>query len=500
MPSARPANPRALLRALFDAAVARAQPAHCLPAHLPEPPDPARGRTLVLGAGKASAAMAQALEALWPRTAPLSGLVVTRYGHTPPQAPIPSPSPDARAPRIEIVEAAHPVPDAAGERAARRLLALTAGLTSDDLVIVLISGGGSALLALPAPGLTLADEQAVNRALLASGAPIAAMNTVRKHLSGIKGGRLAAACAPARVLTLLISDVPGDDPAVIASGPTVPDPSTCAQALTLCRRHGIALPPAAEQGLASGAFETPKPGDACFASQRVEVIATPQLSLEAAAAAAQAAGLAAHILSDRIEGESREVAKVHAALALQVAARAQPFAPPCVILSGGETTVTVRHPQPGQGGRAGEFALACALALGEAPPGSAGPAVHGLAADTDGIDGVSPHAGALFTPTTLARARALGLDAAAHLDRHDSVGFFTPLGDLVTTGPTHTNVNDFRALPGGLNGATAVSRQHLPGAPAWPRASFVGTVDRISRAVRPPHPRAASTDRPAPRV
>ena len=343
----------------------------------------------------------------------------------------------ARPGRIEVVQARHPVPDEAGRRAAQRMVALTRGLTSDDLVLCLISGGGSALLSLPAPGLGFADKQAINSALLQSGAAIDEMNTVRKHLSAIKGGRLAALCAPARVVTLLISDVPGDDPQVIASGPTVPDASTCADALAILQRHGIAIPEAARAGLASAAFETPKPGDAVFAGHEVRLIATPQHSLEAAAALARRHGLAAHILSDAIEGESREVGKVHAALARAVAQ------PPCVILSGGETTVTVRT-RPGQasgrGGRASEFLLGCAIAL----QGQQG--VWGLSADTDGIDGIEDNAGALLTPDTLARAAALGLNPADHLDRHDAYSFFHALGDLVVSGPTFTNVNDFRAL------------------------------------------------------
>ncbi len=424
------AQPREFLRDLYDTAVQRALPARNLAAWLPEPP--ARGRTLVLGAGKAGGAMAAALDALWPAQAPLSGLVVTRYGHVPPAYL-------ARPGRIEVVEAAHPVPDEAGRRAAQRIADLTQGLTADDLVLCLISGGGSALLALPAPGLTLDDKQALNRALLHSGAAIDEMNCVRKHVSAIKGGRLAARCAPARVVTLLISDVPGDDPALIASGPTVPDPSTCAQALAILDRYGIAVPPVVRAGLQSGALETPKPGDACFAGHEVHLIATPQASLEAAAARAREAGLEAHVLSDRIEGESREVGKVHAALACAVATRDAPFRKPCVLLSGGETTVTVRD-KSGRGGRATEFLLGCAIALqGE-------PRVHVLAADTDGIDGVQDNAGALVTPDTLQRAAALGLSARDLLERNDCYGFFAALGDLVSPGPTFTNVNDFRAL------------------------------------------------------
>ena len=428
-------DPRAFLRTLYDAAVQRALPAHNTAAFLPAPPATSgshQGRTLVLGAGKAGGAMAAAVDALWPVAAPLSGLVVTRYDHVPPAY-------KARPGRIEVVEASHPVPDAAGQHAAQRMVELTRGLTANDLVLCLVSGGGSALLSLPAPGLTLADKQAVNKALLASGAAIDEMNCVRKHLSAIKGGRLAALCAPARVVTLLISDVPGDAPEIIASGPTVPDASTCADALAILRRYGIDLPPAARAGLESGAFETPKPGDATFAGHEVHIIATPQQSLEAAAALACAAGVEAHILSDEIEGESREVGKVHAALARAVARRGEPFAKPCVILSGGETTVTVRQ-KGGRGGRATEFLLGCAIALqGE-------PGVHVLAADTDGIDGIEDNAGALVTPSTLARAQALGLKAADFLDRNDAYNFFKPLGDLVVPGPTFTNVNDFRAL------------------------------------------------------
>ncbi|MBK1687514.1 glycerate kinase type-2 family protein [Rubrivivax gelatinosus] len=422
-------DPRAFLRALYDAAVRRALPGQVLGAHLPPPP---RGRTVVVGAGKAGGAMAAALDAAWPADAPLSGLVVTRYEHLPPAY-------RARGGRIEVVEAAHPVPDAAGRAAAARIATLVQGLGPDDLVLALISGGGSALLSLPAPGLTLEDKQAVNRALLLSGASIGEMNCVRKHLSAIKGGRLAALAAPARVHSLLISDVPGDEPGVIASGPTVADATSCADALAICRRYTIELPPAARAGLEGGAFETPKPDDPCFAGHTVELIATPQQSLEAAAARAREAGIEAHVLSDEIEGESREVGKVHAALARAVARRGQPFAKPCVLLSGGETTVTVRTPG-GRGGRAGEFLLGCALALqGE-------PGVHVLAADTDGIDGVERNAGAIVTPDTLARAAAAGLKPAEQLDRHDSFPLFEALGDLVVTGPTYTNVNDFRAL------------------------------------------------------
>ena len=426
--------PQAFLEHLYRVAVERALPLASMGAHLPPLP---KGRTLVLGAGKAGGSMAQALEALWPADAPLSGLVVTRYGHVPPR-------PEGLLQRIELVEAAHPVPDAAGLKAAERILALTEGLTADDLVLCLISGGGSSVLTLPAAGMTLADKQRVNKQLLDSGASIGEMNCVRKHLSRVKGGRLAAACAPAQVVTLTISDVPGDDPAVIASGPTVPDATTCAEALAILDRYRIEAPAAVRADLESGALETPKPGDAVFEGHVTHLIATPQQSLEAAAAAARAAGVAVHILSDEMEGESREVGKVHAALARSVALRGEPFARPCVILSGGETTVTIRPRQPGQakgrGGRAGEFCLGLAGAL------MGQPTVWALAADTDGIDGVEDNAGAFVTPDTLARAAAAGCSLADHLDRNDAYGYFDAIGDLLVTGPTHTNVNDFRAL------------------------------------------------------
>jgi hydroxypyruvate reductase len=428
------ADPRGFLRALYDAAVARAMPAGITAAHLPAPP---RGRTVVVGAGKAGGAMAAAVDALWPADAPLSGLVVTRYDHVPPAY-------RARPGRIEVVEAAHPVPDAAGREAAHRIATLVQDLTADDLVLCLVSGGGSALLSMPAEGITLEQKQAINQALLKSGAAIDEMNCVRKHLSAIKGGRLAVRCAPARVVSLLISDVPGDAPEVIASGPTVPDSSRCADALAILRRYRIEIPEAARQGLENGAFETPKPGDPRFDGHVVAMLATPQQSLEAAAALARSAGLAAHILSDEIEGESHVVGRVHAALARAVARRGEPFAAPCVILSGGETTVTVKPRAPGaakgRGGRAGEFLLGCAIAL-QGQPG-----VHVIAADTDGIDGIEDNAGALVGPDTLTRAQALGLKAADHLDRNDAYGYFHALGDLVVPGPTFTNVNDFRAL------------------------------------------------------
>jgi hydroxypyruvate reductase len=432
-PEAVMAQPQGFLRQLYDAAVLRALPIHNTAAYLPPPP---KGRTLVLGAGKAGGAMAQAVEALWPSDKPLSGLVVTRYGHAPPR---PAGVPE----RIEVVEASHPVPDAAGLAAAERILALTQGLSADDLVLCLISGGGSALLTLPADGLTLEDKQRINKDLLNSGAGIGEMNCVRKHLSRIKGGRLAAACAPAQVVTLTISDVPGDDPSVIASGPTVPDVTTCADAWGILQRYNIQVPAAIEAALKSGALETPKPS-AAWEKQPVHLMATPQQSLDAAAELVRAAGLNAYVLSDELEGESREVGKVHAALARAAARGLGPFQKPCVILSGGETTVTIRKQAPGipkgRGGRAGEFCLGLALAL-QAQAG-----VWAIAADTDGIDGIEDNAGACVSPNTLARAEVAGVKAADCLDRNDAYGFFEAVGDLVVTGPTHTNVNDFRAM------------------------------------------------------
>ena len=430
-------DPHTLLLGLYHAAVQRALPIHNTAAHLPTPPDPKKGRTLVLGAGKAGGAMAQAVEALWPQDAPLSGLVVTRYGHVPPRhTGLPE--------RIEVVEAAHPVPDAAGLKAAERILELTRGLTAEDLVLCLISGGGSALLTLPAKGLSLEDKQSINRQLLDSGANIAEMNCVRKHLSRIKGGRLAAACAPARVVTLTISDVPGDDPSIIASGPTVPDASTCADALAILQRYAIKVPETILQALQSGKWETPKPGSPVFEAHILQMTATPQQALEAAADAARAMGLNAYILSDEMEGESREVGKVHAALARAAAKGRGPFQKPCVILSGGETTVTIK-PQPtgsprGRGGRAGEFCMGLAQGL-QGQPG-----VWALAADTDGIDGIEDNAGARLGPDSLSRAKALGLKLDIHLQRNDAYTYFAALGDLVVTGPTYTNVNDFRAI------------------------------------------------------
>jgi glycerate 2-kinase len=418
------ASETALLRRMFDAAVASAQPARCVPPHLPRSEELGQGRLVVIGAGKASAAMAQAVEEHW--AGPLSGLVVTRYGYGAPCR------------RIEIVEAAHPVPDGAGLRAAQRMLETVQGLRPEDIVLCLVSGGGSALLPLPLPGLALADKQAVNRAMLASGATISEMNCVRRHLSAIKGGRLAAACHPARVIALVMSDVPGDQPLDIASGPTVADPTTCEDALAIVRRHRLVLPAAALALLESGRGESVKPGDHRLARAEIRLIATPQAALEAAAAVAEEAGYAAHILGDAIEGEARDVAKVMGGIALQVAARRQPFAPPCVLLSGGETTVTVRG--RGRGGRNVEFLLSLALALDR----RAG--VHALAGDTDGVDGQEEIAGAVLRPDTLARAEALGLRARERLDDNDAHGFFEALGDSVVTGPTLTNVNDFRAL------------------------------------------------------
>ena len=417
---------RALLRQLFDVGLRAADPRAVLAKHLPEPPAPP-GRVLVLGAGKASALMAAALEEAWPEV-PLSGLVVTRYGHAVPTR------------HVEIVEASHPVPDAAGEAAARRMLGLCRGLTEHDLVLFLASGGGSALLALPAEGLTLADKQAVNRALLASGATIGDMNVVRKHLSAIKGGRLAAACHPARVVTLAISDVPGDDPGTIASGPTVPEAAGFAEARAILRRFGIAPPPAVARHLDAAAEAVPKPGDPRLARAEFRMIATPLMALQAVAKAAAARGYAPMILGDALEGEARELGTVLAGIARSVADHGIPAATPCLLLSGGEATVTIRHPNPGRGGRNTEALLGFALA-------NAGrPGVWALMGDTDGIDGVDEAAGALATPDTLARARALGRDAREALAAHDATGLFAALGDLVVTGPTLTNVNDLRLV------------------------------------------------------
>lgn len=399
-----------LLREMFAAAIAAADPALCVPLHLPARP---KGRTIVLGAGKAAASMAAAVEAHWP--GPLEGLVVTRYGHGAPTS------------RIEVVEAAHPVPDAAGFAAAQRILALAQSAGVDDLVLCLISGGGSSLLTLPAPGVTLDEKQAINRALLASGAGITQMNCVRKHLSSIKGGQLASACAPARVVSLVISDVPGDDLAVIASGPTVPDPTTRDEAGAILAQLGICAP---------ALVETPKPGDAVFANVENILVGSGLASLEAAADVARRAGYHPLVLGDFLEGEAREMALVHAGLARHLLRGGGPVALPCAIISGGEARVTASS---GRGGRNSEFLLALAIAL-------EGAEAHALAGDTDGIDGTEHNAGAVMSPDTLARARAAGLDARAMLDAHLSYDFFEKLGDLVVTGPTLTNVNDVRIL------------------------------------------------------
>jgi glycerate 2-kinase len=403
-----------LLKDLFSAAVAAADPALRVPPFLPKPP---KGRTLVVGAGKASAAMALAVEDHW--TGPISGLVITRYGH------------GAPCKKIEIVEASHPVPDASGRDAALRMGELVKGLAADDLVLCLISGGGSALLAAPAPGLTLEDKQNVNRQLLSCGAPISEMNCVRKHLSALKGGRLAAEAFPAQIVSLVISDVPGDDPAIVASGPTVPDPTTRQEALAILRKYKFDLPAHVWAFLETEAAETPKPGDPRFAKATTEMIAAPAQSLAAAAKIAAEAGYRVIDLGDRIEGEARDVARAQAAQALATKG-------PAIILSGGETTVTLKG--KGRGGRNAEYALALALALG----GKAN--ISAIAGDTDGIDGSEDNAGALVMPDTLARARAKGIDAEACLANNDAYGFFAGIGDLVVTGPTRTNVNDFRAI------------------------------------------------------
>ena len=416
------AEPRQFLLDLYASAVASVSAEKCLPSFLPAPPQ--NGRTLVIGAGKGAAAMARTVEQHW--QGDLSGMVVTRYGHGAPCR------------IIEVVEAAHPVPDEAGRQAAARLLQMVHGLTKDDLVLCLISGGGSALLALPAEGLTLEQKQSINKALLKSGATISEINCVRKHLSAIKGGRLALACAPARVVTLLISDVPGDDPNIIASGPTLVDPTTCDEALAVLDKYDIAIDDTVRQHLQSGAGETPKPGDVRFAANQHQVIATAQHALEAAAATARSHGISAHILSDGIEGEARDIGLMHAALVRQIRHREQPFQAPCVLLSGGETTVTVRG--SGRGGRNAEFLLSLAIAL----DGISG--IHAIACDTDGIDGSEDNAGALLDPTSLQRASRLGLRATTLLDNNDGYGFFHALGDLVVSGPTRTNVNDFRAI------------------------------------------------------
>lgn len=407
-------EPQMLLRELFQAAVGAADPALCVPQNLPAPPS---GRTIVIGAGKASAAMAEAVEKDW--TGDLSGLVITRYGHSAPCR------------RIEIVEAAHPVPDEKGRDAAARIATLVQGLTPDDLVLCLISGGGSALLAAPAPGLTLDDKRNINRQLLASGAPISEMNCVRKHLSALKGGRLAAAAYPARVCSLIISDVPGDDPAIVASGPTVPDPTTRQDALAIIKKYKLALPAHVLDFLQSDAAETPKPGDPRLAGAECSMIATPAQSLKAAAELASKSGYRVLNLGDAIEGEARVVAREHAALALSTRG-------PSAIISGGETTVTLKG--RGRGGRNAEYALALAIAL----EGRTG--LSAIACDTDGIDGSEDNAGAIVRPDTLARARLMGMDSQIYLDNNDAYGFFQKLDDLVVSGPTRTNVNDFRAI------------------------------------------------------
>lgn len=415
------ADPASLLREMFRAAIEAAQPSACIPQHLPAAPS---GRLIVIGAGKASAEMARVVEAHWPGA--LSGLVVTRYGYAVPCQ------------HIEIVEAAHPLPDAAGQHGAQRMLQLVSGLSPDDLVLCLISGGGSALLPLPLAGITLADKQALSRALLRCGASISEINCVRRHLSAIKGGRLAAACHPAKVLTLLISDVPGDDPADIASGPTLGDRTSCADALAIIERYKIDLPPAVRKVLASGAGESIKPDDVRLSGCVTKIIATPQMALEHAANFARFSGLTAHILGDALEGEARDLAKALGGIALQVAKRSQPFKPPCVLLSGGETTVTLRG--DGRGGRNVEFLLSLANTL------NGQPGIYALAGDTDGVDGIEEIAGALLTPDALMRAWALGINPKVSLDNNDGHGFFQALGDSLITGPTLTNVNDFRAI------------------------------------------------------
>ncbi len=415
---------RQLLRDMFDAAIAAASPDRAVPANLPAPP---AGRTVVVGAGKAAASMARAVEAHWPNDKPLAGLVVTRYSHG-----------VGALKRIEVVEAAHPVPDIAGRMAASRILDLVKGLGPDDLALCLISGGGSALLSAPAPGITLDDKQALNKSLLRSGASIDEINCVRKHLSAIKGGRLAVAAAPARIMSLIISDVPGDDPSVIASGPTTPDATTLADARAVLERYGIAAPASVVALLKDAKAETPKPGNPAFARTETRIIAAPQASLEAAAEIAAKAGYPPLILGDAIEGEAREVGKVMAGVARQVAVHGQPASRPCVLISGGETTVTVRG--TGRGGRNVEFLLSLAVEL------DGRPGIFAIACDTDGTDGAEEVAGAIITPDSLERARARGLNPRARLANNDAHGFFRALGDQVVTGPTLTNVNDFRAV------------------------------------------------------
>ena len=406
---------------MFDAAIRAADPASIVPAHLPPPP---KGRTIVIGAGKASAAMAKAVEDHW--TGPLEGLVVTRYGHGVPCK------------RIEIVEASHPVPDERGFDAARRILMLAGSAGPDDLVLCLISGGGSALLTMPAEGIPLADKQAVNRALLGSGADIGEMNIVRKHLSAIKGGRLAVAAHPARVVSLIISDVAGDDLSTIGSGPTIADPSTFADAAAVLARRGIVPPASVAAHLAAARDETPKAGDPRLALVENVLIASAAASLAAAAKVARDAGVTPLILGDAIEGEAREVGKVMTGIARSVRTHGVPLAAPAAIISGGETTVTVRG--KGRGGRNTEFLAGLAIALNGAPD------IFAIAGDTDGIDGSEPNAGAIVTPDTLALARAAGIDPHRALANNDAWSIFAATGDLITTGPTLTNVNDFRAV------------------------------------------------------
>ncbi|MFZ6773563.1 glycerate kinase type-2 family protein [Undibacterium sp. SXout7W] len=414
--------PRQFLLDLYASAVKAVSAQQCLPPFLPRPS--ASGRTVVIGAGKAAAAMAKTVEDCW--QGPLSGLVVTRYGH------------GAECRKIEIVEAAHPVPDAAGQQAAARIMEMVQGLTEDDLVLCLISGGGSALLALPAEGITLEQKQQINKALLKSGASISEINCVRKHLSAIKGGRLGLACTPATLVTLLISDVPGDDPAMIASGPTLADHTTCADALAILNKYHIDTPESVRQHLISGAGETPKPDDPRFRRHTHHVIATAQEALEAAANTARAAGVTPYILSNSVEGEARDIGIMHAAIARQITQHGQPFQPPCVLISGGETTVTVKG--NGRGGRNAEFLLSLAVALDGQPD------IYAIACDTDGIDGSEDNAGALCDPGSLERGEAAGIRARTLLDNNDGYRFFSTLDDLVVSGPTRTNVNDFRAI------------------------------------------------------
>ncbi|MER9525833.1 glycerate kinase [Mesorhizobium sp. M0292] len=419
-------DPKSFLISIFDAAVAAADPERTIRDHLPARP---KGRTIVIGAGKGSAQMAAAFEKVW--DGPIEGLVVTRYGY------------GAKCERIEIIEAAHPVPDAAGLEASRRLLEKVQGLTADDLVVALISGGGSALLPSPAAGLTLADEIAVNEALLASGAPIAAMNTIRKHVSTIKGGRLAAAAWPAKLVSLVVSDIPGDNPALVASGPTVPDSGNRADALASIAAYGMKLPDAVMAHINSPEADAPDPDDQRFSRNEVHLIASAGVSLEAAAAEAKRQGIEAVILSDSIEGEAREVGGVHAAIAREVATRNRPFKKPVLILSGGETTVTLRAPvdgKRGKGGRNSEFLLAFAIGI------SGAEGIHALAADTDGIDGSEDNAGAFADGSTVSRMRAAGVGAKAMLAGNNAWTAFNAIGDLFVPGPTGTNVNDLRAI------------------------------------------------------